>query len=205
MLKMVKKTFDIEALIDVCTKKGYGYRIEGDNPKLVLVGESHDEKCLDTQEEMIRIVKPKVILHEGADQSLNYRSETKRILSWKDLFNIPVELCDIPHKNSSSPRHSKEHLENLMRLMATPFGFESDYKLYIDMTSPLRELYMAKIILAHIKKNNSPLFAVVGTGHALPDSRIHPSLRNERLSYLTIVQQPEALELLDEYGKFFTR
>lgn len=83
-------------------------------------------------------------------------------------------------------------------------GFRGDYRAYLDMTTPLREMYMAKIIGSHVDKGDIPLVAVVGAGHVMPDSKIHRNLESREIGYVTIVQQPQVLQGLREDANFFT-
>jgi len=194
---------EVDRLVEICKEHGYGYRLNGENPQLVLVGEAHGNDCLDAQEQIIEAVSPRLILHEGADPELDYREETERIFEWREKYGIPVELCDIPNKNSTNPRASKEALERSVGRVLDDFGFSGDYKACLDMTNSLREMYMARTIGNQVDQGNLPLVAVVGAGHAMPRSKIHYNLKSNGVGYVTIIQQSEVLQVLREDATFF--
>lgn len=100
---------DLDRLVEICKRQGYGYRISGEEQRLVLVGEVHKNDFLDAQEQIIEAVSPIIVLHEGADPELSYREETQRILGWRKRYGIPIELCDIPNKNTSNPERVNGH------------------------------------------------------------------------------------------------
>jgi hypothetical protein len=199
-----KRSPKIERLVGVCKEYDYGYRIDGHEPQIVLVGEKHCIDCLDAQEKIIEVVSPKVVLHEVADPKLSFDKETERILEWQEKYGVPVELCDIPSKNESNPRHSQGMLKWNIRMILRDFGLsEDDERVYLEMTSPLRERYMSKRILSHVDQHNTPLVAVVGAGHVMPYSKIHPLLSYRKIDYMTIVQEPKALDTLRVWSSFF--
>lgn len=194
---------DVDRLVEICKEHGYGYRISGEKPRLVLVGEAHKNDFLDAQEQIIKAVSPSAVLHEGADPKLSYRKETQRILEWREKYGIPIELCNIPNENPSNPRASERALDYSVGGVLQDFGFGGNYRAYLDMTEPLREMYMAKIIGFHVDQGNLPLVAVVGAKHVMPHSKIHYNLESKRIGYVTIVQQPQVLQVLREDANFF--
>lgn len=197
--------FDVKRLVELCRKSGYIFRLEGDDPTLVLVGEGHKVDCLLGQERIIEVVSPKVILHEAADPKLSYRDHTRIILGWESKYDVPVELCDIPYQNDDNQLASKRGLEHSLFPVLKKFGFGGHYNVLLDMTNALREHIMGDRIYQHVEDGNLPLVAVVGDGHVIPGSKIHNQLRENDISYLSIVQNPEVLEGLRELGDFFEK
>ena len=197
---------DIDKLVKICKKYDYGYRIMGKKPRVVLVGEMHEnDLCLDAQEEIIETVSPSTILHEAAYPELNYREAIKRILEWKAKYGVPVGLCDIPYKNQLKPMASRIKLEEILSHILNDFGFSGDYETNLAMTTPLREKYMARIIMSHFDRGNIPLVAVVGAKHVMPDSKIYENweVEGKNIDYMAIVQNPAVLRVLRENANFF--
>ena len=193
----------VDTLVEICKEHGYGYSLNGEDPQLVLVGEAHKNDFLDAQEQVIAVVSPRLVLHEGADPKLSYREETKRIFGWRKKYGIPIELCDIPNENTIYPRASKDALEHSIGRVLDDLEFGGDYRAYLDTIEVLREMYMARIIGNHVEQSNLPLVAVVGAKHVMPHSKIHYNLKSKGISYVTIVQQPEVLQVLREDANFF--
>ncbi len=193
---------EIERLIAICKSYHYGYRIVGENPQILLVGEGHNVAYRKVQEEIIQIIKPKIILHEGADADLSRKEDLDMILGWETKYQTKVELCDIPNSNPEQHALSKQALKEKIGNILSEFGFAGKYELYLSMINPLREAVMTSKILSHYENQNLPILSIVGTKHVLPESLVH-FLESKKLSYMTIAQQPEALQNQVFYGTFF--
>lgn len=177
-----------ERIISFCKEHGYGYNIFGDNPQTVLIGERHDQQeQLAAQEELIHIIKPKVVLHELYDPTIfrklphaktineSYsRYEAQTYKKWEEKYGFTLYAGDIKHREEYS---LDDWVEEVLRsLEEWPEALSTTlYGLYYARY--LAEPIMAQKILDKIEEGNFPILAVYGAFHLRHDSVIHKILR----------------------------
>ncbi len=137
----------------------------------------------------MRLCIPQLILHEAGDSTVpvaKRKKETERILGWQRKYGIPVKLCDLSNYSTTKKGFTKSRLKSSVDQMVRAAGLDASPDIFLDITDPLREQYMANLILSQVSRRKTPLLAVLGAKHLMPSSRIHRSLFGE-IDYLTII------------------
>lgn len=200
-----KLKMDISDVINFCEEKKYLYKKIGENPRLILLGESHGcEEFLNAQEELIKIVKAETVVHEL------YRDEKDQENTCKDCTDIKlnpilVELNTIRQwakkyefkleQGDTSSNSAAKLIINLDRLLsqinewpeeisvgywnqlmqADHFSDEMIYSHYFSRM--ISEPIMGYILQQKMKETTGPVIGIYGAYHLLPTSHIHHVLR----------------------------
>ncbi len=179
---------DINKLISFCQEKGYGWNVFGDDPQTILIGEYHGQKDhLAAQEELITLIKPKVVLHEFWDPTTfpklphaetigeSYsRYEVQTYKKWEAEYGFSLHAGDIKHREQCS---LDDWVEGVLQSLEE-WPEELSTTLYgIYYSRYLAEPIMAQRLLEKIGEGNFPILAVYGAFHVRQDSVIHKMLR----------------------------
>lgn len=207
----------IDAIVKICQDHDYLYHFgecETEDPAVVLVGENHDPNDLSAQEELIGIVKPKIIYHEvfqKYDKKTSRTSDGKeipydpshvrRISEWKSLFGIPVKRLDV---SKTLRKRIDNQVISLFDLVDQPDSLATSL-VYSDLVDKIREVVMVGIIGKEIRKKRIPFFGVVGSGHISPLALLPNYLFHNKIPYAVICQTRDIKDYLDYAKPYFVR
>lgn len=196
---------NISNVIRFCEEKKYPFKQIGDNPRLILIGERHGcAESLDTQEELIKIVNPEMVVHElyknekyqesmckgCTDIKLNpILTELNIIRQFAKKYGFKLEQGDT---SSSSAAKLILNLDRILsqidewpeeiscgyweKFMLVNHSFdEMIYSHYFSRI--LSEPIMGYILQQQLKETTGPVIGIYGAYHLLPDSHIHHLLR----------------------------
>jgi len=90
---------DVDRIRDFCAERNYGFESSGSNPRLLLIGEVHsDESHFIAQEEMIKMISPRAVLHEF------YDSTSKHLFSFVDKWEDGAHHYKMNHLGELSKK-----------------------------------------------------------------------------------------------------
>ena len=192
---------NVAAVQNLCNTLGYPYHIKGTAPEVLLVGEYHHVTALPGQERLIKLIKPRVVLHEAADEAMLEREATSRILAvWPQKFGVEVLLGDMLPQHR---RWAELVLIKTLELAGVSLTIKSQYAIETALDL-IREAVVGRQIAALVSARKTPAMVVMGERHVMPGSALYPYL-NKTPGYFTLLQRPNAVEVLRADAAFFSR
>lgn len=180
---------DSDSVKKFCERKGYLFKQIGENPRLILMGEAHNEpEYISGQLELIREVRPKRVLHEcyyPAHIETPVKEEDP--YGFKALNKLSKELSFklVPGDISNMIEQQKLilGLEGVIsRINSWPQELPRDglftndiYARYFDRL--MLEPIMGYLIQEQMKQTKGKVIGIFGASHLLPNSFIHHILR----------------------------
>lgn len=201
----MNKDINLKALRKLAKENNVGFHQEGEHIEVILIGEEHNEPYLVFQEKVIELVKPKIIFHEAAHNSLivkhkyeGHKEYWERIMSWEKKYGVPVLCPDIEDK---APL--RDSIEKFVE--ARGVSKVVDKTLLVDHIShAIRESVMAEIIIEKLKNKVYPLVIIVGSAHALPYRTLAKILKKQGISFINLGQSEGSLRHLREMSNYYS-
>lgn len=210
---MEKTALSVKEIFGWSYDNHYTPRIEGKSPRVIIIGETHqNNNQIAKQEQLIDLVKPKVILHEMAGGAIcTYESNENQIvynarsgsgyiqqdinsglsapypymLEWvkkKELTLVGIGMYGLPLERRARQKYPGRKFTQ-EELMPTS-----------DVMCRILEEWMGKSVIEYWPDKGEQLMVIAGSHHTRPESEIHKVLARDNPKLV------EKLKQNPEYG-----
>jgi len=195
----------MDALRVLCKERGITQILYGAQPRLIIVGETHDHPAhLENERSIVQLLQPEFVLHEALG-GRTYDPETQET---KFLQGVPHDRYDDMVRDDipSTLRNlfddfgvpiigmdlTNAELAPIVKLVKRTRRSKQDVTSHSNEILPYRESRMAARMIEYSSRTSGPLVAIMGNFHRRPTSAIHGPLREAVLTigldYMCIYQ-----------------
>jgi len=211
---MRKTLLSIQDISEWGYANGYTSRVEGESPKVIIIGETNQDKLqIARQEQLINMVRPEVILHGMAGGArCAYTSEDGGQFIYNVVPGSGYNLHDITSGLSGLYDHMKDWVRTkgleivgidletkaLNKKASEKYPgrkfSEGELMPSSDLMCEIRQEWMGRLIVSYWPDENEQLMVIAGSDHTQENSPIYRLLRRDN------PKLAQKLKVNPEYG-----